>query len=223
MSPAVTGRDRTGYFRWVICGLLFLASTVNYIDRQVIGILKPTLQQEFGWTEMDYADIVFAFQLAYAVGFLFAGRMIDWLGTKKGFTVALVVWSLAAIAHAEVTVFGATAAPIRSWWAGPTRRRSSDSSSRGLRSDLAKRATFPPSIKIVAEWFPTQERALATGLFNSGTNIGAVVTPIVVPWITLYLGVVLGVRRHGSHGLPVAGVLDPDLPCTRGPSLAWGG
>src|SRR5262245_37187938 len=83
-----------GYYRWVICGLLFFAATINYIDRQIVGILKPTLQAEFGWTEIDYADIVFAFQLAYAIAFLFAGRMMDWLGTKVGFSIAIVIWSL---------------------------------------------------------------------------------------------------------------------------------
>src|SRR5687767_4060840 len=95
-----------GYFRWVICGLLFFAATINYIDRQVIGILKPTLQKEFGWSEVDYAAIVFAFQLAYAIGLLLAGRLMDWLGARLGFTLAIVVWSLAAMAHAEATAFG---------------------------------------------------------------------------------------------------------------------
>jgi len=101
-----------GHQRWIICALLFFASTVNYVDRQVIGLLKPTLQTQFGWSEIDYADIIFAFQMAYAIAFLFAGRMIDWLGTKKGYVVALVIWSIAAIAHAEAPVFGAAAASV---------------------------------------------------------------------------------------------------------------
>src|SRR5215204_7363041 len=101
---------RIGKFRWTICGLLFLAATINYVDRQVIGILKPTLQAQFGWTEIDYADIIFAFQLAYAAGFLVAGRMMDRLGARIGFTIAIVIWSVAAIAHAEATVFGPVAA-----------------------------------------------------------------------------------------------------------------
>ena len=101
-----------GRYRWVICALLFFAATINYIDRQIVGILKPTLQAEFGWSEIDYADIVFAFQLAYAIAFLFAGRMMDWLGTKTGFTIAIVIWSLAAMAHAEAPVFGPYAATI---------------------------------------------------------------------------------------------------------------
>src|SRR5882757_7091785 len=104
--------ERTSAFRWVICGLLLLAATINYIDRQVIGILKPTLQQQYGWTEIDYSDIVFAFQLAYAIGFVLAGRLMVRLGTKKGFTIALGVWSIAALAHAEATSYGVPAASL---------------------------------------------------------------------------------------------------------------
>src|SRR3954447_16489897 len=103
---------RAGYFRWTICGLLFLAATINYVDRQVIGLLKPTLQQQFGWSEIDYADIIFAFQLAYAIGYVFAGRVIDRVGTKVGFTLALLVWSAAGIAHAFANVFGPAVASL---------------------------------------------------------------------------------------------------------------
>src|SRR5580765_7571440 len=106
VSTAPAPGARAGYFRWTICALLFLASTINYVDRQVIGLLKPTLQQEFGWSEIDYADIVFAFQLAYAIGFVFAGRVIDKVGTKLGFSLALMIWSAAAIAHAFAPAFG---------------------------------------------------------------------------------------------------------------------
>src|SRR5919108_2532688 len=102
-APAVA--QRVGQFRWIVCGLLFLAATINYIDRQVIGILKSPLQAEFGWSEIDYSDIVFSFQFAYAIGFVFAGRLMDRIGTKAGFSLALIVWSLAAIAHAGATVF----------------------------------------------------------------------------------------------------------------------
>src|SRR5258708_7801122 len=109
---AQTAAVRVGRFRWTICGLLFLAATINYIDRQVIGILKPTLQAQFGWSEIDYSDIVFAFQLAYAIGFIFAGRIVDRLGIKRGFALALVIWSLAAMAAAEVTRFGPAAAAL---------------------------------------------------------------------------------------------------------------
>src|SRR6266487_6972294 len=108
--PASAGR--VGSFRWTICGLLFLAATINYVDRQVIGILKPTLQSQFGWSEIDYSDIVFAFQLAYAIGFFFAGRIIDRVGTKLGFTLALVLWTLAAIGHAAATTIGPAASTI---------------------------------------------------------------------------------------------------------------
>src|SRR3954452_10686994 len=101
-----------GHFRWIICGLLFLASTINYVDRQVIGLLKPTLQAQFGWSEIDYADIIFAFQLAYAIGFVFAGRFIDKVGTRLGFSIALLVWSAAAIAHAFAPPFGAAMVPV---------------------------------------------------------------------------------------------------------------
>ena len=107
---AVAGR--VGYYRWVVCGLLFLAATINYIDRQVIGILKPTLQQQFGWSEIDYADIVFSFQLAYAIGLLLAGRLIDRVGTRIGFALAVLVWSLAAMAHAEAETYGAGVAVL---------------------------------------------------------------------------------------------------------------
>ena len=126
--------SRVGYFRWVICGLLFLAATLNYIDRQVIGILKPTLQQEFGWSEMDYADIVFAFQVAYAIGLLFAGRLMDRLGTRLGFALAIVIWSLAAMAHAEATWFGPGVAAMLSAVGWSTSGRCRGSSRRALRA-----------------------------------------------------------------------------------------
>src|SRR5207302_1395997 len=110
-APVAT-TARVGYFRWTICGLLFLAATINYIDRQVIGILKTTLQAQFAWSEIDYSDIVFSFQLAYAIGFIFAGRLMDRVGTKIGFMLALTVWSLAAVAHAGATTFGPAAAVV---------------------------------------------------------------------------------------------------------------
>src|SRR6185436_17289941 len=111
-STALGPSRGVGYGRWIICALLFFAATINYVDRQVIGLLKPTLQTQFGWSEIDYADIVFAFQLAYAVGLLVAGRLIDRLGARVGFALAIVVWSLAAMAHAEAETIGRVAAPI---------------------------------------------------------------------------------------------------------------
>src|SRR6266550_1060522 len=187
MDTVVT-TTRVGRFRWTICGLLFLAATINYVDRQVIGILKPTLQAEFGWTEIDYGDIVFAFQLAYAIGFLFAGRIMDRLGTKKGFSLALIIWSFAAIATAEATRFGPAAALAL----GAIGLAYSSSVAGFLfvrfLLGLGESGNFPAAIKTVAEWFPRRERAFATGLFNAGTNIGAVITPMVVPIITASFG-----------------------------------
>lgn len=179
---------RHGHYRWWICGLLFFAATINYIDRQVIGILKPTLQSEFGWTEIDYGDIVFAFQLAYAVGFLLAGRMMDWLGAKRGFAIAIVIWSVAAMAHAEAAVFGPGAATVLAL-AGLTYSGSvAGFMVARLALGFGESGNFPAAIKVVAEWFPKRERALATGVFNSGTNVGALMTPLVVPWITITWG-----------------------------------
>jgi ACS family hexuronate transporter-like MFS transporter len=179
---------RVGTFRWVICGLLFLAATINYIDRQVIGILKSTLQAQFGWSEIDYSDIVFAFQLAYAIGFIFAGRLMDRVGTKIGFSLALTVWSLAAIAHAGATTFGPAAAVVL----GAIGLNYSASVAGFIAARFAlgigESGNFPAAIKTVAEWFPRSERAFATGLFNAGTNIGAIVTPMVVPFITIRYG-----------------------------------
>jgi ACS family hexuronate transporter-like MFS transporter len=151
-------------YRWVVVGLLFFATTINYLDRQVIGLLKPTLEKQFSWTEEDYSHIVMAFQTAYALGLLAFGGFIDRLGTKLGYTVSLIVWSLAAMLHAVVKStlgFGVVRAAL----------------------GLGESGNFPAAIKVVAEWFPKKERALATGVFNSGANIGAVVAPVMVPWI----------------------------------------
>jgi ACS family hexuronate transporter-like MFS transporter len=172
----------------VVCGLLFLAATINYVDRQVLGILKPTLQAEFGWTEIDYADIVFAFQFAYAIGLLLAGRIIDQIGAKTGFALFIVVWSLAAIAHAEAPLFGGLTAALLAIIGLHYSASVAGFMVARFALGLGEGGNFPASIKVVAEWFPKRERALATGLFNSGTNVGAIVTPLVVPWITLTWG-----------------------------------
>jgi MFS transporter, ACS family, hexuronate transporter len=177
-----------GRIRWIICGLLFFATTINYVDRQVIGILKPTLQHEFGWSEMDYADIVFFFQLAYAVGLLLAGRMVDRLGTKLGFAVAIVIWSIAAIAHAEAAVFGPWFVPVLGMIGLTYMGSVTGFIVARMALGFGESANFPASIKAVAEWFPKRERAFATGIFNSGTNVGALITPLAVPWITLSFG-----------------------------------
>ena len=179
---------RAGYVRWIICGLLFFAATINYVDRQVIGILKPTLQGEFGWSEIDYGDIVFAFQLAYAIGFMIAGRMIDRLGTKAGYLLAVTIWSLAAIGHAEAGAAGSVVAPVLAFFGLGYSTSVAGFMAMRLLLGLGEAGSFPAAIKTVAEWFPKRERALATGLFNSGTNVGALVTPLVVPWITVTYG-----------------------------------
>lgn len=179
---------RVGYYRWVICALLFLASAVNYVDRQVIGILKPTLQHEFRWSELDYANIVFAFQLAYAIGFFFAGRVIDRVGTKAGYTIAIVIWSLAAIIHAEAAPIGTAMAPLLGTFGIAASASVAGFMTARFLLGIGESGNFPAAIKAVAEWFPKKERALATGIFNGGTNLGAIVTPLVVPWITLAYG-----------------------------------
>lgn len=179
---------KTGYYRWYICGLLFFATTINYVDRQVIGILKSTLQGEFGWTEIDYSNIVFAFQLAYAIGLLAAGRLMDRLGTKVGYALAIVVWSLAAIAHAEATVFGPAMSGLLAMVGLAATPSVAGFMAARFALGFGEAGNFPAAIKATAEWFPKKERAFATGIFNSGTNVGALLTPLAVPWITLTWG-----------------------------------
>ncbi len=158
-----------GYFRWIICALLLFGTTKNYMDRQVLGVLKTTLQHDLGWNEIDYSNLVFAFQAAYAAGMLGVGWLIDRVGTRLGYALAMAFWSLASMAHAVGSSF--TSFVI-------------------ARSALGfgEAGVFPASIKTVAEWFPKRERALATGIFNAGTNLGAIITPLVVPWITIHWG-----------------------------------
>jgi MFS transporter, ACS family, aldohexuronate transporter len=187
-APAMAASSRVGYYRWIICALLFFAATINYIDRQVVGILKPTLQQEFGWSEIDYGDIVFAFQLAYAIGFLIAGRLMDRFGAKLGFTIIIVLWSLAAMAHAEAAVFGPGAAAVLALVGLTYTASVAGFIVARLALGLGEAGNFPGAIKVVAEWFPKRERALATGLFNSGTNVGVLIAALMVPWLTLWYG-----------------------------------
>jgi ACS family hexuronate transporter-like MFS transporter len=165
-AAATTRAGRAGHYRWVVCALLFFATTVNYVDRQVLGILAPDLQRIIGWNEVQYGYIVTAFQAAYALGLLLAGRLLDKIGTRLGYAAALVLWSLAAMAHALArTPFGFGVARFA--------------------LGLGEAANFPAAIKAVAEWFPKKERALATGIFNAGTNVGAVIAPAIVPWLAL--------------------------------------
>jgi MFS transporter, ACS family, hexuronate transporter len=177
-----------GSYRWVICFLLFLAATINYIDRQVIGLLKPTLQQQYGWSEIDYADIVFSFQLAYAIGLLLAGGFIDRVGTRIGFAIAVGVWSVAAMAHAEAATYGPAVAALLGVFGLVYAPSVAGFIAARFALGIGEAGNFPAAIKAVAEWFPLKERAFATGLFNSGTNIGAVMAPLIVPWITVTYG-----------------------------------
>lgn len=159
----------TGRYRWVICGLLFAATAINYVDRQMIGLLKPTLQDEFGWDERAYADIVFWFQAAYAIGYIGFGAFIDRLGARLGYAAAFTIWTAAHILHGAVSSIAGFAA-VR------------------FLLGIGESGNFPAGLKAVAEWFPPKERALATGIFNAGSNIGAIVTPLIVPAITLAFG-----------------------------------
>ena len=191
MAAGITGR--IGRQRWVICALLFFAATVNYIDRQVLGILKPTLAAEFGWTELDYSWIVFSFQTAYAIGLLMVGKLMDRIGTKKGFSLSITLWSLAAIAHAWALPIGAAAVGALMYFGIISTTTAISVSVVGFIIvrfflGLGEAGNFPASIKTVSEWFPKKERALATGIFNSGTNIGALATPLAVPWIAATYG-----------------------------------
>ena len=162
-------KNKMSNYRWTVVALLFFATTINYIDRNVLGILKPTLQAKIGWSEADFGFIIAAFTLAYALGQAFFGRLIDKYGTKFSYSISVAVWSFAAMGHAFAWTpveFGVARASF----------------------GLGESGNFPAAIKGTAEWFPKKERAYATGIFNSGANIGAVFAPIVVPWLTLTYG-----------------------------------
>jgi MFS transporter, ACS family, hexuronate transporter len=168
-SPGVPLSSKLGRVRWTVCAMLFVATSINYMDRQVIAILKPTLEHSIGMTEVSYGYIVDAFQIAYAIGLLAAGRLIDKLGTRIGYMLVMAVWSVSAMGHAlasTVLEFG-----FARFFLG-----------------LGESGNFPAAIKTVAEWFPKNERSLATGIFNSGANVGAILAPVIVPWVTLRWG-----------------------------------
>jgi MFS transporter, ACS family, aldohexuronate transporter len=178
VTPNISGPERgigpqiaehIGRFRWVICAVLLLGVTKNYMDRLVIGVLKSTLQHDLGWTEIDYGNLVAAFTTAYALGMVVLGRVVDRVGTRIGYAIAMVTWSLAAMAQGMVSSFSAFIV------------------ARAVLG-FGEAGVFPASLKAVAEWFPRRERALAVGIFNAGTNVGAIITPIIVPWITLRFG-----------------------------------
>ena len=177
-APARPG----GSYRWVVCALLFGATTINYVDRGVLGVLAPDLQREMGWTDTQYGDINAAFSLAYALGFPLLGFLIDRVGTKVGYAGALVVWSLAAAGHALArSAFGFGVARFL--------------------LGLGEAGNFPAAVRTTAEWFPRRERALATGIFNSGSNVGAILAPLLVPWIALAAGWQAAFLATGLLGL----------------------
>ncbi len=162
-------KDKPGNYRWVICSLIFFATTVNYLDRAVISLLKSDLTKDFKWDDGDYANVEIAFKVAYSFGLLFAGRLIDRLGTKMGYFFSTFLWSVSAVCHAftsSTLSFGVVRSAL----------------------GLSEAGNFPAAIKTVAEWFPKKERALATGIFNSGANIGAIIAPLTVPFIAVTWG-----------------------------------
>ena len=158
-----------GRYRWVVVALLFSATAINYIDRQMIGVLKPTLSAEFGWTESDYAGIVFWFQLAYAIGYVSFGRVVDRIGVRSGYSIAIVIWTLGHMAHGLAS--GVVSFAMARFGLG-----------------VGEAGNFPAGIRAVADWFPQRERAFAIGLFNAGANIGAIITPLLVPALVLAFG-----------------------------------
>lgn len=170
-------------FRWTICALLFVATVINYIDRQMIGVLKPTLQHEMAWSEGDYANIVFWFQAAYALGFLAMGRLVDIVGARIGYAISFLVWTLAHLVHGLVGSVGQFAAAR-------------------FVLGLGESGSFPAGLKAVAEWFPQRERALAVGLFNAGANVGAIATPLIVSALTISYGWRTAFFVTGLIGLP---------------------
>ncbi|AOG02196.1 MULTISPECIES: MFS transporter [Blastomonas] len=168
-APVTAAAANAGRYRWVIVALLFAATAINYIDRQMIGVLKPTLVAEFGWTESDFANIVFWFQVAYAIGYVGFGRIVDVVGARLGYSVAIVIWTIGHMAHGFATGVASFAAARF-----------------GL--GIGESGNFPAGIRAVTDWFPQRERAFAIGLFNAGANVGAIITPLLVPVLVLYFG-----------------------------------
>ena len=169
VSPSVPFNPLAGRYRWLVCGLLFLATTINYIDRQILSLLKPMLDDQLHWSNAEFGQVNSAFQAAYAVGLLFFGGFIDRFGSRIGYAVSIAAWSFAAIGHSAVsTVAGFMVARVA--------------------LGLGEGGNFPSSIKAVALWFPKKERAFATALFNSGTNVGAIIAPAIVPLMAFAWG-----------------------------------
>ncbi len=208
VSPA---QSVPGRFRWIVCGLLFLSIVVNYLHRQILSILKPELSRELGWSEIDYGMIAAAWSFAYAFGYLFGGRVIDRVGAKRGLPVFVGLWSIAAIAHGFCAWVAPEATASLPW----VRRTESGLAFATLvlpmtvagfvvsrtALGLLQGANFPAAIKVVAEWFPVRERALATGWFNTGSNVGAVVCPLLVPLLYKWVGWEWTFYLTGAAGL----------------------
>lgn len=178
-----------GKYRYTILSLLFFATTINYLDRQVLSLLKPTLEEEFGWSNTDYANIASVFQFTYALSMLFAGRIVDKLGTKSGYSWAIIIWSIGAVMHAAAIPIGEGLA-VMMGWIGLAAIPISIGGFMISRAVLGfgESGNFPAAIKATAEYFPKKERSFATGIFNSGANVGAILAPLTVPWIALNLG-----------------------------------
>jgi ACS family hexuronate transporter-like MFS transporter len=201
-SAGTVTKKTIGKYRWTICAVLFFATTINYLDRQVLSLLKPMLEERFGWSNSDYANIAAVFQFTYAISMLFAGRIIDKLGTKKGFTWAIIIWSVGAMMHALAVPIGQGVATIFGWIGIVTVPVSilGFMVSRAVLG-FGESGNFPAAIKATAEYFPKKERSLATGIFNSGSNVGAILAPLTVPWIATHWGWEAAFLIIGAVGL----------------------
>lgn len=208
-----------GRYRWGVCALLFFATTINYIDRQVLGILKPVLSEQLGWSEIDYSNIVLVFQFAYAFGYLLAGRLMDRVGVRRGYAMIVTLWSLSAMAHGLVAfvppdaaiiltgdtalgrsiILGLYGSSVVTTFALPWTVVGFCAARFAL--GITEGGNFPAAVKTVSEWHPVKERALATGIFNAGSNVGALLTPLIVPVITLHFGWAASFYVTGALGL----------------------
>ena len=194
-------QNAIGKYRWTICALLFFATTINYLDRQVLSLLQPLLSEKFGWSNTNYANIASTFQFVYAISMLFAGRFIDRLGTKHGYAIALIIWSVGAIIHAYAESIGALFLPLAALL-GFSAISVSVLGFMIARAVLGfgESGNFPAAIKATAEYFPKKERSFATGIFNSGTNVGAILAPLTVPWIATQWGWEMAFWIIGAFG-----------------------
>jgi ACS family hexuronate transporter-like MFS transporter len=201
LEQSVAPLTTSGRYRWVVCALLFFATTINYMDRQILSLLKPILDNQMGWTNEQFGAINSTFQGAYAVGGLVFGWLVDRIGSKVGYTISIVGWSLAAVGHALVSTVGGFFI------------------ARGCLG-ITEAGNFPTSIKTVALWFPKKERAFATSLFNSGANVGPIIAPVIFPWIALTWGWQAAFVVAGLAGFVLAVLLGSVLRPTRAAEAA---